>query len=140
MTIQDVVTKIADAIARQEGFHDPRSRAARNHNPGNIWDGLCTGKSKRIWPQYPIDLTGFLILPDNATGRALMEKQIRLKISRNETLRTLINQWDSSDKKVVRDLYVQHVAEWTGLPIDDVLADLFKMETLSSIGKPLYES
>ena len=124
MTLENLVAKIADAIARQEGFHDPRSRAAMNCNPGNIWDGLCPGKTKRIWPQYPIDLTGFLIWPDNATGRALMEKQIRLKISRNETLRTLINQWDSSDTKVVRDLYVQHVAEWTGLPTDTVLKDL----------------
>ncbi len=121
---------LGNAIARQEGFRDdagqitPTTRAGRNNNPGNIWDGLCPGKVQRIWPHFPIDSSGFLVLPNYPTGRSLMEKQISLKISRNETLRILINQWDSSDPTPTRDLYVTHVAEWTGLPTDEVLLNL----------------
>jgi hypothetical protein len=130
MTLQEIVTKISDAIERQEGFRDAggqiitTNRAARNNNPGNIWDGLCTGKVKRIWPQYPVDASGFVVYPNYPTGRAAMEKQISLKISKNETLRVLINQWDSSDPKPTRDIYVVDVAEWTGLPTDTVLLNL----------------
>lgn len=130
MTLQSIVTLIADAIERQEGFRDAAgniitsTRAGRNNNPGNIWDGLCPGKVKRIWPQFPVDASGFVVYPNYPTGRGAMERQISLKISRNETLRTLINQWDSSDPQPTRDLYVAHVAEWTGLPTDEPLNSL----------------
>jgi hypothetical protein len=111
-----LVTAIADSIERQEGYA-PGTRAYRNNNPGNIWDGLdpANGKTRRIWPEYPIDDEGFLKLPDYATGRALMESQIRIKINRGETLTKLINEWDSSDPPATRAAYVANVATWTGL-------------------------
>lgn len=130
MTLQDIVTKIADSIERQEGGRDaagnivPNTRAARNNNPGNIWDGLCPGKVQRIWPRYRIDSAGFVVFPNYATGRGAMERQIWLKVSKDETLRMLIEQWDSSDAPATRALYVAHVAEWTGLPTDQVLMEL----------------
>ena len=80
MTLQDIVTKIADSIERQEGGRDaagnivPNTRAARNNNPGNIWDGLCPGKVQRIWPRYRIDSAGFVVFPNYATGRGAMER------------------------------------------------------------------
>ena len=130
VTLEELITKIADAIERQEGFRDAAgqvnitTRAGRNNNPGNIWDGICPGKVQRIWPHFPIDASGFVIYPDYATGRAAMARQLSLKISRNQTLRVLINQWDSSDPQATRDVYVSHVAEWTGLPTDEALHSL----------------
>jgi hypothetical protein len=111
-----LITAIADSIERQEGYA-PGTRAYRNNNPGNIWDGLDPehGKTKRIWPQYPLDDKEFLILPDYATGRALMESQIRIKINRGETLTQLINEWDSGDPPSTRAVYVSNVSQWTGL-------------------------
>jgi hypothetical protein len=110
-----LVQAIADAIERQEGYA-PSTRAYRNNNPGNIWDGLIPGqKSKRIWPQYPIDAESFLVLPDYATGRGLMEGQIQLKINRGETLSQLLNEWDSSDPAATRATYVANVSVWTGI-------------------------
>lgn len=130
MTLQNLITIIGNAIERQEGGRDaagnivPNTRAARNNNFGNIWDGLCPGKVQRIWPRYPIDSAGFVVFPNYATGRGAMDRQISLKISRKETLRILIEQWDSSDTKPVQEIYVEHVAEWTGLPTDQVLLEL----------------
>ena len=130
MTLEELVTKIADAIERQEGYRDAAGNPIttgspyKRQNPGSIWDGLCPGKVQRIWPHFPIDASGFVIYPDYATGRAAMEKQLSLKISRDETLRVLINQWDSSDPQTTRDVYVSHVAEWTGLPTNEILMNL----------------
>ena len=77
---------IAQAIAQEEGFNIPGTRPNRNNNPGDMWDGLTTGKTHRIWPQYPIDSGGFLILPDVTTGWNLLYGQINLNISRGLTL------------------------------------------------------
>jgi hypothetical protein len=112
-----LITDLADAIERQEGYA-PGTRAYRNNNPGNIWDGLGNGKVRRIWPQYPIDDAGFLMLPSYSTGRALMESQISIKIGRGETLTQLLNEWDSGDPASTRATYVSNVAGWTGLPVD----------------------
>ena len=111
-----LITAIADAIERQEGYA-PGTRAYRNNNPGNIWDGLDPehGKTRRIWPQYPIDEQGFLKLPDYATGRALMESQLRIKINRGETLPKLLNDWDSSDPAPTRAVYVANVSGWLAI-------------------------
>jgi len=125
-TLDTIVQKIANAIERQEDYA-PGTRAYRNSNPGNIWDGICPGKPKRIWPQFAIDADGFVMFPSYSTGRNVMEQQIRLKISRGETLRVLINQWDSSDPQATRDVYVSHVAEWTQLPSDEPLQSLISV-------------
>lgn len=96
---------IAQFIQQQEGYY-PGSRAYRNNNPGNLWDGLSPGKVRRIWPQYPLDPQGFLILPDYQTGYALMLGQINIKIGRGETLTQLFNEWDSGDASSTRATYV----------------------------------
>ena len=127
---EDLIQLIANAIQKQEGYY-PGSRAFRNNNPGNIWDDVAPGKPKRIWPQYPIDDKGFLKLPDYATGRALMENQLRIKINRGETLTQLINEWDSSDPPATRATYLANVTAATG--INPMLA----LNTLGAPGGPL---
>ncbi len=94
---------IAGFIQQQEGWY-PGSRSYRNNNPGNIWDNM----PKRIWPQYPIDSAGFLVLPDYQTGYNLMLGQINLKMGRGETLTQLLNEWDSGDPASTRATYVSN--------------------------------
>jgi hypothetical protein len=111
----DLISLLADAIQKQEGYY-PGSRGYRNNNPGNLWDGLIPGvKTKRIWPQYPLDNENFVVFPDYSTGRAVMENQIRIKIGRGETLTQLLNEWDSGDPASTRATYVSNVTSWTGL-------------------------
>ena len=92
--------------------------------PGTSGTESAPAKFSASGPTSPSMPLGFVIYPDYATGRAAMEKQLSLKISRNQTLRVLINQWDSSDPQATRDVYVSHVAEWTGLPTDEALHSL----------------
>lgn len=58
---------LADAISQQEGFGIPGARPTRNHNCGDL----------RNWPGYPVDDGGFAIFPDDATGRAKLEMDLR---------------------------------------------------------------
>ena len=112
----DIVKDLADAIQRMEGYK-PGTRAWGNNNPGNIWDGLAEGKKKRIWPNIPIDDKGFLKYADYATGRAALEKDLALKISRGMTLTSLINMYAPPvENDTLR--YIKLVSTWTGLPID----------------------
>jgi len=110
-----LASSIVDAIKTQEGYY-PGSRAYRNNNPGNIWDDVIPGvKPRRIWPQYPIDNGGFLVLPDYQTGYNLAVGQINLKISRGESLTQAINEWDSGDPASTRATYVANVSAALGI-------------------------
>jgi hypothetical protein len=123
LTLRLLVASICAGIQRQEGFL-PGTRAWRNHNPGNLWDGSYPGKVGRIWPQYPLDDAGFVIFPDYATGFSEMEHQVQLKVERGDTLRVLVNQWDSGDPQRNRDTYLADLVEWTGFPADTPLVAL----------------
>src|SRR5690348_16721047 len=70
---------ICDTIGREEGFGLIGSRATRNHNPGNLWDGLVKGKAHRIWPYIPIDDEGFLILNSDYEGWQMLKHDIFIK-------------------------------------------------------------
>ena len=114
-----IIRKIGDAIQRMEGYA-PGTRAYKNNNPGNIWDGTGPGKPRRIWPSIPIDASGFLVYPSYAAGRAEMERQIAMKIDRGLTLRSLITEWAPPVENNT-SLYVGNVSQWTGIPPDVVL-------------------
>lgn len=93
-----LLDQLVAAIVRQE--HGEK-KVYPNNNPGNIWDGLCTGKLKRIWPHIPIDRLGFLRLKDTQEGIAFMREQIRLKIQRGLTLRQLIGEWAPARGEII---------------------------------------
>lgn len=123
-----VITKLADAIQRVEGYK-PGTRAWKNNNPGNIWDGLAAGKKRRIWPSIPIDDKGFLIYPTPAAGRSALEFDLQQKINRGMTLITLINMYAPPiENDTLR--YIKLVAEWTGLPTDVPLNKLEKEDKM----------
>lgn len=110
-------------MARQEGFYKVGTRAHRNNNPGNIWDGLSEGKKKRIWPNIPVDSKGFLKFLDDLTGWALFEKQVNLNVNRGRTLRQLITRWAPPVENDT-ETYIKNVVKWTGLPENEPLKDL----------------
>lgn len=129
MTRAELIGKLADAIQRMEGFYPPDernprgSRAWRNNNPGNIWDGLGGKKKKRIWPHLPIDEKGFVIYPNYQAGRKALEFQLKLDIGRMMTLEQLLTKYAPPHENDTGN-YIRKVAKWAGIPEDKALADL----------------
>jgi len=118
--VRPFIERLADCITRQEG-------KTTNNNPGNIWDGIDPPhKLKRIWPQFPIDYRGLLVLPDEATGRAMLLHDLRVKISRHDfNLRQAIEMYcPRSDKRNDTDAYIANVAKWMAIDPDVKLAEL----------------
>ena len=107
------LSDLADAITRQEGYR-PGTRAWRNNNPGNLWDGLGAGKTKRIFPTLPVDEAGYLIFPTAAAGRAALERDLSIKVDRGMTLRSLITMYAPPSENPT-EAYVSNVAGWLGI-------------------------
>lgn len=110
--VKPLVQALANAIAKQEGYFNPvPSRAKRNNNPGNIWDGVIEGKKKRIWPRLPIDDKGFIIFPKPEDGWAELIRQIELKISRKYSLIQLLTDWAPPNENDT-NTYIKNVSNW----------------------------
>lgn len=71
----DLVDKIAEAIARMEGYFQPGSLAQRNNNPGNL----------RSWGSRPI-VGGYAKFETPEEGWAALKQQIRRNIDRGLNL------------------------------------------------------
>lgn len=131
-----LITTLADAMQRKEGFF-PGSRAYRNNNPGNLWDGIGKGKTARIWPNLPIDDLGFVIYPDYAAGRAALERQLALDISRGLTLENLIAKYAPNSENDTSK-YLADVAAWTGLPMGVSLSTAGNQVSVSTPSPPSF--
>jgi hypothetical protein len=110
-TIQPVVTTLAAAIQKQEGYA-PGTVAYRNNNPGNLWDG-----NNAIWPNLPHDANGFVIFPSYADGQAALENDLSIKINRGMDLTGLITMYAPPSQNNTA-AYIANVSTWTGLPTD----------------------
>lgn len=117
-----IVDSIAQAIIRQEG-DAPGTRARRNNNPGNIWDGVGAGKSTRIWPNLPTDDKGFVIYPSYEAGYAALLNDLQIKVNRGMTLEQLITMYAPPNENNTA-AYIANVARWTGLPTSTPLNQL----------------
>ena len=123
MSVDSVVRSIAAAITRMEG-DGATTRATRNNNPGNIWDGLSPGKTQRIWPNLPIDEQGFVKYPTYQAGYDALLNDLRIKVNRGMTLQQLITMYAPPKGDTVGGMdlsnntaaYIQYVASQTGLP------------------------
>ena len=128
MSVDSVVRSIAAAITRMEG-DGATSRATRNNNPGNIWDGLSPGKVQRIWPNLPIDDQGFVKYPTYQAGYDALLNDLRIKVNRGMTLQQLITMYAPPKGDTVGGMdlsnntaaYIQYVASQTGLPVNTPL-------------------
>ncbi len=96
---------LALAIARQEGYSIPGSRAARNNNPGNLRaSSLAIGK----------DAGGFAIFASAADGWAALERQIALDAGRGLNVGQFISKYAPSSENDTQR-YLANVLAWTGL-------------------------
>lgn len=121
--MNDLIFKLAHAIARQEGFFIEHSVAQRNNNPGNIWDGVGKGKVQRIFPRIPLDDKGFLKFENRQHGTAYLYRMLILKISSGVTLEQLIHSWAPPTENDT-EAYVSAVEKMTGINRKQVLWDL----------------
>lgn len=103
-----IVKTLADAITRQENVNPAY------HNPGGLIAGPgCTSRPGQI-----------AICPDDATGRADLERQVGIDIDRGWNLSDLINSWAPAQcggslcTGNNPSVYTQNVSQWTGFPTD----------------------
>lgn len=130
MSDPTLLDQLVAAIVRQE--HGEK-KVYQNHNPGNIWDGLCEGKIRRIWPEIPIDAYGFLKFQSLKEGMALLRDQINYKVIRGATIRELVSAWAPAKAAKVNgrdfsnhdmtEIYIGRVAAAVGLAPDIRLRD-----------------
>jgi hypothetical protein len=114
------VTRLAQLIAREEGFGISGTKPTRDHNPGDLehaphvqaWDGKIG------------------IEPDDDQGWADLERQLELYAARGMTLRNVIaiyappNENDSAR-------YLAFIVDGLGMAPDDQVADALKIPAAS---------
>ncbi len=101
---------LIEAIARQEGFNTPGTRAQRNHNPGNIRWGrfaLAHGGLHGDDKQYAV-------FPDDATGFAALKALLSGAPYRGATLQKALDIYAPAADGNAPDVYVKNVCTWCG--------------------------
>lgn len=111
----NLVSTIADAITRQEGFFEG-SASYKNNNPGNIMDLAYyknTGQFK---------LATYSSLEE---GRKALENLVQRYIDAGHTLNSFFARYAPSGHGSNQpNVYAANVASWTGLPRDQPLKNL----------------
>lgn len=108
-----ILSALAQAIARFEGYFVSGSRAARNNNPGNLRD-----LSGRLYPGYPRDSGGFIVFPTAAAGWHALEKDLSIKASRGWSISQIISAWAPASDNNDTAGYIRYVSARVGLPAD----------------------
>ena len=93
---------VAFAIAHMEGFDRVKSRARRNHNPGNIEHTLG----------------GFVVYPDASSGWKALVQDIRA--NSGKTLRQFLTRYAPPSENDT-ETYIQTVASICGIAADVLL-------------------
>ncbi len=109
-------TRLAQLIARQEGFNVPGSRPARDHNPGDLehaphvqsWDGAIG------------------IEPSDDLGWQDLERQLQLYAERGMSLRQMVAIYaPPGENDTLR--YLQFLTDALGLAPDELVSDALKV-------------
>lgn len=118
-----IVSPLADAITRMEGWFTPGtvnasgnfpngSVAYQNNNPGNIrFDPKTVYPSK--FGAVP-GAAGFARFPDVETGRAALEYQVQAQINKGQNLTQFFEQYAPPNENNTKN-YINTVAQQTGL-------------------------
>ena len=110
-----------EAIATQEGFYVPGSRAARNNNPGNIeWGAFARNHGATGIEVTPAGETPrFAVFPNAESGFDAMRSLLTtayLGLSVTQAL----DKWAPPIENQT-SVYIADVCEWTGLTPETVL-------------------
>ena len=122
MTADELVGRIAEAIATMEGYYKPGTPAKRNRNPGNL----------RTWGAMPTH-NGLVVFPSEDAGFEALEHQIRKNIRRGLSFYEFFAgrpgyypgyapACDGNDPVG----YAEFVAKRVGVKADTVIADLME--------------
>ncbi len=120
----DGVKALARAIAFAEGFYVPGSRAARNHNPGDLT--LDIGGNEI----HPVAFDGpFAVYATDEQGFADLEQQILLWLTSRSKVATPADSIDTLSRKYTATIseqpgWARNVAAYLGVGTDTKLADL----------------
>jgi len=109
---------LAEAIATMEGFYASKAtRAARNHNPGNLEYGPfakkygATGSDGR-----------FAIFPDDASGFRALNALLSSPAYSGLTVAEAIAKYAPATENDTKN-YIRMICEWTGLQPKDLLPE-----------------
>jgi hypothetical protein len=106
---------LPEAIARQEGFGKPNTRATRNHNPGN----LNYGATARLWDAVGPDDKGYAVFKRDEDGWKALRYLLQSPAYRGRTLHQALEKYapPTGDPRGLNDLkaYVKNVCDWTGM-------------------------
>lgn len=106
---------LVNAIARQEGFYVPDSRAERNHNPGNIEYGKFAVMHGAIGTDGR-----FAIFENNFQGFAALEALLKSAAYFKLTIKQAIERYAPASENDTTK-YIENVCAWTGAkPTDPV--------------------
>lgn len=121
-----LVDKIANAIAREEGFFNPANLPARLNNPGDLNFAGQVGATPFTEPGRSAAYAKFDTI---AHGIAALYRQIWADIARGCTLCTLIESWAPAEDGNNPGSYLQNVVTWTGIDNTETkLLDLVAQE------------
>jgi hypothetical protein len=111
------------AIAREEGFGIPGSRATRNNNPGNLdMEPWLAGFGARL--ETPISAKEeprFAQFPDANSGWAAV-KELLIRSYVGLTVSRALNKWAPPTENQTNS-YIDNVCGWTGFTPDEVLTE-----------------
>ena len=133
MILSSAIQLFAEGIALAEGFYVSGSRAARNHNPGNI----------------TLDITGtgvgmdgmFIVYANDADGWDALRKQVQLILTDTSniynsamTLREIGQKYASTSTPAEQLNWAINVASKLGLDIDTPVSTLLTTAVETGIG------
>jgi hypothetical protein len=116
---------ILQAIAREEGFLVPYSRAARNNNPGNINFGAFA----KSFPETVLETTGkgieprFAHFPSVAVGYDAMKELFLMKY-KGLTVTEALNKYAPPSDNNQTSSYIKNVCTWCECTPDTIIDTL----------------
>lgn len=100
------MSKLAEAIAHEEGFYVEGSLPQRNHNPGDLRHG-----NGEVHPDNQPNSVGSF--PDDAAGWAALNRQLALDSGRGWTVQELIYSYAPPSENDTEQ-YLDYVCKYVG--------------------------
>ncbi|MDE1766554.1 MAG: hypothetical protein KGI27_09850 [Thaumarchaeota archaeon] len=107
--MNDLLVKLAGAIATAEGYFAPNSVPARDNNPGDL----------RAAPWLPAAkiVRNFTVFSSPAQGIGGLYHQLALDIARGDTLRQLVYRWAPPEDGNNTENYLKETARRVGIEV-----------------------